>query len=320
MHYRAGAVRFGNVKGREIRWWSSASARADWFAVHPGGGRGWRPNDGLCLFPPPGQMAQGRSTRLKPERPHHADPVGEVEIIRGRRALVRHTAVRQGRMSLLPAMIPAAAERLRTGYTSMPRTTAPPAAFASGSSTARLPASRAAIAIGKVLLLGRTSPSRSSSPAIRHSSSFGGSTWFVATRMPNAIGSSKAGPALRTSAGARFTVRRANGNVKPLFLIALRTRSRISCTYRWHAHHRKPHLIPLGADHVHLHFDQVPVVAQHPRCRFPPTRLLPCRKVSRSDHCLPAQWSDVLPPRNTRAHRRTLASTGEPQLSRLVLT
>lgn len=37
-------------------------------------------------------------------------------------------------------------------------------------------------------------------------------------------------PALRVSAGARFTVRRLTGNFMPLVLMALRTRSRASLT------------------------------------------------------------------------------------------
>ena len=43
-----------------------------------------------------------------------------------------------------------------------------------------------------------------------------------AARMPSAIGRSNAAPALRTSAGARFTVMRCGGNSKPLFRMALR--------------------------------------------------------------------------------------------------
>src|SRR4029453_19282541 len=48
--------------------------------------------------------------------------------------------------------------------------------------------------------------------------------------MPSAIGTSKAAPALRTSAGARFTVMRWGGNSNPEFRMALRTRSRLSRT------------------------------------------------------------------------------------------
>ena len=48
--------------------------------------------------------------------------------------------------------------------------------------------------------------------------------------IPSAIGRSNAAPALRTSAGARLTVIRWGGKSKPEFLMALRTRSRLSRT------------------------------------------------------------------------------------------
>ena len=52
----------------------------------------------------------------------------------------------------------------------------------------------------------------------------------AAASMPSAMGRSNDAPALRTSAGARFTVTRCGGNSKPEFLMALRTRSRLSRT------------------------------------------------------------------------------------------
>ena len=52
----------------------------------------------------------------------------------------------------------------------------------------------------------------------------------AAASTPSAIGRSKDAPALRMSAGARFTVTRCGGNSKPEFRIALRTRSRLSRT------------------------------------------------------------------------------------------
>src|SRR6476661_853595 len=48
--------------------------------------------------------------------------------------------------------------------------------------------------------------------------------------MPSAIGRSNDAPALRTSAGARFTVMRCGGNWNPELRIALLTRSRLSRT------------------------------------------------------------------------------------------
>ena len=47
-------------------------------------------------------------------------------------------------------------------------------------------------------------------------------------RAPRAIGRSYAGPSLRSAAGARLTVRRPRGNVRPAFLTAACTRSRLS--------------------------------------------------------------------------------------------
>ena len=52
----------------------------------------------------------------------------------------------------------------------------------------------------------------------------------VATSTATAIGRSYIGPALRTSAGARFTVTRCSGNLKPVLRMPARTRSRASCT------------------------------------------------------------------------------------------
>jgi hypothetical protein len=49
-------------------------------------------------------------------------------------------------------------------------------------------------------------------------------------RIPKAIGRSKDGPDFLVSAGARLTVIRFEGKPCPEFLIALRTRSRLSCT------------------------------------------------------------------------------------------
>ena len=55
-------------------------------------------------------------------------------------------------------------------------------------------------------------------------------SWPDVASNPRAIGRSNDDPALRTSAGARLTVIRCGGNSKPEFLIAERTRSRLSRT------------------------------------------------------------------------------------------
>src|SRR5882724_9774588 len=64
----------------------------------------------------------------------------------------------------------------------------------------------------------------------------------VAARMPSAIGRSNEAPSLRRSAGARFTVIRSDGNAKPAFRMALRTRSRLSRT----AESGRPTVVTVG--------------------------------------------------------------------------
>ena len=61
-------------------------------------------------------------------------------------------------------------------------------------------------------------------------SSAAGSTTPAAHSMPTAIGTSKAAPSLRRSAGARLTVIRRGGSLKPLFSSAPRMRTRPSRT------------------------------------------------------------------------------------------
>lgn len=76
----------------------------------------------------------------------------------------------------------------------------------------------------------RSLPSSASSPMKYPFSGFG---WAIAPsqkRIPRAIGRSKEGPDFLVSAGARLTVMRLDGNQKPEFLRALRTRSRLSWT------------------------------------------------------------------------------------------
>src|SRR4029450_7501847 len=73
-------------------------------------------------------------------------------------------------------------------------------------------------------------PSSDSSPSKSTSSTLRRVTTPLAARTPMAMGRSNDEPALRMSAGARFTVTRCSGNSNPEFRMALRTRSRLSRT------------------------------------------------------------------------------------------
>ena len=112
----------------------------------------------------------------------------------------------------------------------MPSTIAASAAFAAGRITAFIPWSRAATAIGRAPLIGRISPVRASSPMTKQRSSRGNSARSAAATIPTAIGRSKLGPSFLISAGARLIVVRSRGQRKPLFEIAVVTRSLLSRT------------------------------------------------------------------------------------------
>ncbi len=84
--------------------------------------------------------------------------------------------------------------------------------------------------MGSTPRTGRTRPSRASSPTKREVSFTSAGRAPAAVRMPMAMGTSKAAPSLRRSAGARFTVMRRSGYLKPLFSIAPRMRTRPSFT------------------------------------------------------------------------------------------
>ena len=86
------------------------------------------------------------------------------------------------------------------------------------------------------------------------------STTPLAARTPRAIGRSNDEPALRTSAGARFTVTRCGGNSKPEFRMALRTRSRLSRTLG----SGRPTIVNDGKPKRDVHLD---VDRDRPRCR-----------------------------------------------------
>ena len=106
----------------------------------------------------------------------------------------------------------------------------PRAALAPGTSSARSPRRRALCATASTPATGRTAPSSPSSPMAAARGRARSRLWPVAQSKARAIGRSNAGPSLRTSAGARLTVMRREGNSKRELTIAVRTRSRLSCT------------------------------------------------------------------------------------------
>ena len=115
-------------------------------------------------------------------------------------------------------------------HTRSPSTNAASQALAWGTTKARAPWFRAAIAIASTPRIGRKLPSSPSSPALQISLLLAASSWPLASSSPRAIGRSKAGPSLRRSAGARFTTTRVSGTFRLLWRMAERTRSRASCT------------------------------------------------------------------------------------------
>ena len=117
-----------------------------------------------------------------------------------------------------------------TGQIRSPATTAASAAFGAGSSSVVAPCARAATAIGSTPRAAWMAPSSDSSPISTTSSTARHSTTPAAASTPSAIGRSKAAPAFRTSAGARLTVTRSDGNSNPQLRMAARTRSRLSRT------------------------------------------------------------------------------------------
>ena len=103
-------------------------------------------------------------------------------------------------------------------------------AFSRGSTTSRIPCSRAAITLLSTPRTGTSEPSRASSPISSVSSSRGITDCRMAARMLTAMDRSKAAPSLRTSAGLRFTVVLPWGIRNPLFRMALWTRCMLSLT------------------------------------------------------------------------------------------
>ena len=114
------------------------------------------------------------------------------------------------------------------GMTSRPSIKAASAASSAGTNTRSYPSSRRPRAATSTPSTCRTEPSRASSP--RKALRGGAGRRACASAMATAIGRSRPVPSLRSSAGARLTVKRVFGNCSSLFLIAERTRSRASLT------------------------------------------------------------------------------------------
>ena len=93
-----------------------------------------------------------------------------------------------------------------------------------------IPFARAATAIGSIPCTARSVPSSPSSPTSRKSLRSLMCSAPYAPRIPIAIGRSNPDPSFFRSAGARLIVIRVGGISKPEFLIADRTRSRLSRT------------------------------------------------------------------------------------------
>ncbi len=128
---------------------------------------------------------------------------------------------------LAPEKISAASVSVRAPKTRNPCTRAPSAAFASGTIIAWNPSLRASRPMGSTPRTGKTSPESASSP-VKSGGRSGRVSRPAATRMPRAMGKSKAAPSLRRSLGARFTVIFFCGSTYPLLRKAVSTRVRAS--------------------------------------------------------------------------------------------
>ena len=118
-----------------------------------------------------------------------------------------------------------------------------------GTTTRRAPRRASAATIGRMPGTGRTSPPSDSSPM--NAQRPAARTCSEPRRIPTAIARSSDAPALRRSAGARFTVIRRGGNAKPLLRIAPRTRSRAS----WRAASGRPTIVNPGRPGRHVDLD-----------------------------------------------------------------
>lgn len=114
------------------------------------------------------------------------------------------------------------------GMISTPGISAASIAFSSGTITLLYHFSLAKMTVGKTACTERTAPSRASSPITSVSLRRFWSILHSSSKIPSAIGRSKLGPDFFVSAGARLTVIFVRGKGRSEFLIALRTRSRLS--------------------------------------------------------------------------------------------
>lgn len=129
-----------------------------------------------------------------------------------------------------PRSISTASESLDIQMISISGITDASAIFAIGRNIRFMPISRARIVDGSAHWMPRIFPSRASSPRKSESERIVVSNSKSFPRIPSAIGRSYIGHFFLRSAGARFTViRLPPGKLYPLFFIALRTRSRLSC-------------------------------------------------------------------------------------------
>ena len=107
--------------------------------------------------------------------------------------------------------------------------TAACSAFSCGKTNER-PACIPCHAMASAPRTGRSRPDSANSPANSYWASFSGLICPDAARMPKAIGKSKRPDSFGRSAGARLTVIFLAGKSKPLWMMAARTRSRLSLT------------------------------------------------------------------------------------------
>ena len=172
--------------------------------------------------PPPGRARMGPCAVATGRAPRSAEaPAGPVIVTRG-----IATGTRRGRR---PRTSSAASARLAAPTTSIPSTRRPSSTADGATTTRPIRRSASAATIGRMPGTGRTSPSRPSSPR-RATGSGPARTCSEPRRIPMAMARSSDAPVLRSSAGARLTVRRRGGKANPAFRIAPRTRSRASCT------------------------------------------------------------------------------------------
>ncbi len=137
-----------------------------------------------------------------------------------------------------PRPRPGATRRRRPRYR---RRGAPPRPSRPARATRRTPCRRRASTMGRIPGVGRTSPPSDSSP-ISANRPGRARTCSEPRRIPTAIARSSDAPVLRSSAGARLTVIRRGGWLKPAFRIAPRARSRAS----WSAASARPTIVNPG--------------------------------------------------------------------------